>query len=118
MDGQYLYYAKGRGAEGLWRKRLPDGPETVFVPELRAGMWGYWALAEKGLYYVDWPGPGKPATIWWQPFTGRRSEVGTVEGPPATGDSGLAIAPGGRYLLFSQVDQAGSDILLLENYRK
>ena len=80
-DGQHLYYAKGRGAEGLWRKRLPDGPEEVFVPELRAGLWGYWALSAKGLYYFDWAGPGKLATIWWQPFSGRRTQVGTVEGP-------------------------------------
>ncbi len=116
-DGSYLYYAKSRGVDGLWRKRLPDGPEEAFVPELKAGMWGYWALAEKGLYFFDWTGPGKPATIWWQPFAGKRVQAGTVEGPPAVGDTGLALAPGGRYLLYSQMDQSGSDILVVENYR-
>jgi Tol biopolymer transport system component len=116
-DGQYLYYAKGRSAEGLWRKRLPDGLEEVFVPELQAGMWGNWTLSDKGLYFIDWPGAGKPAGIWWQPFTGKRALAGRIEGPPAITDSGFTLSPDRRYLLYSQLDQAGSDILLLENYR-
>jgi hypothetical protein len=33
------------------------------------------------------------------------------------GDSGLAIAPDRKYLLYSQLDQAGSDILVLEHYK-
>ncbi len=117
MDGHWLYYAKGRSAEGLWRKRLPDGPEEAFVPELKPGLWGYWTLADKGLYFLDWPGPGHPAGIWWRPFGGSRAQVGTVDGPPAVGDSGFSLAPNGRYLLYTQMDQAGSDILVLEHYR-
>jgi Tol biopolymer transport system component len=117
-DGKYLYYAKGRGADGLWRKRLPDGDEDVYVPELRTGFWGYWALNEKGLYFVDWAGAGRPASIWWQPFAGRRTLAGTFDGAPAVADSGFALAPNGRYILYSQMDTAGSDILVFENYRE
>lgn len=118
VDGGYLYYAKGRTGEGLWRKRLPDGAEEPYIPELRTGFWGYWALTPKGLYFVDWPGPGKPAAIFWQPFLGKRTQVGSFDGTPAVGDSGMAVAADGRYLLYSQVDTAGSDILVLENYRE
>jgi Tol biopolymer transport system component len=116
-DGAYLYYAKGRSNDGLWRKRLPDGDEEVYVPELKTGFWGYWAVAAKGLYFVDWPGAGQPAGIFWQPFAGKRTQVGSIDGPPAVADSGLALAPDGQYLLYSQVDTAGSDLLMLENYR-
>ena len=41
-----------------------------------------------------------------------------MDGPPAVADSGFALSPDGRYLLYSQVDQAGSDILIMEHYRK
>jgi Tol biopolymer transport system component len=117
-DGRFLYYAKGRSEPGLWRKRLPDGPEEVLVPELQAGFWGYWALAEKGVYFLEWPGPGKSATIWWQPLAGgARIQLGFVVGPPVVGDSGFTVSPDGRYLLYSEVDQAGSDLLILEHYR-
>jgi Tol biopolymer transport system component len=117
-DARILYYAKGRSEPGLWRKRLPDGPEEPCVPELKPGFWGYWALGDKGLYFLEWPGAGKSATIWWQPFAGgSRSHIGLVAGPPVVGDSGFALSPDGRYLLYSQVDQEGSDLLILEHYR-
>lgn len=34
-----------------------------------------------------------------------------------TGAGRLAVSPDGRWLLYPQVDQAGSDILLVENFR-
>ena len=116
FDGKVLYYAKGRSEAGLWRKTLPDGPEQVYIPELKAGFWGYFAVAEKGIYFLDWAGPGNPAGLFFQGST--RQQVGTVDGPPAVADSGFALSPDGRYLLYSQVDQAGSDILIMEHYRK
>jgi hypothetical protein len=116
-DGRQLFYAKGRSAEGIWRKRLPDGPEEDFVPDVKAGFWGYWAVASKGLYFLDWPGAGRPATIFLQPFTGKRSNAGTVDGPPAVADSGFTLSPNQRYLLFAQVDSAGSDLLVVEHYK-
>lgn len=117
FDGSFLYYAKGRSADGLWRKRLPDGDEEAFIPALQTGFWGYWALAEKGIYWAEWPGAGKPVDLWWQPFAGRRARVGALTGPPEVGDSCFALSPDARYLLYSQADQSGSDILLLEHYR-
>jgi Tol biopolymer transport system component/serine/threonine protein kinase len=116
-DGRYLYYAKGRTTEGLWRKRLPDGEEEAFISNLRAGLWGYWTLAPNGVYFLDWSGPSAPAPVWWQPFEGARKQAGTL-GPLVIGGSGFTLSPDGRYLLYSQIDQAGSDILLLEHYRR
>ena len=91
FDGKVLYYAKGRSEAGLWRKTLPDGPEQVYLPELKAGFWGYFAVAEKGIYFLDWAGPGNPAGLFFQGAT--RHQMGTVDGPPAVADSGLRALP-------------------------
>jgi len=114
-DATFLYYAKARNEAGLWRKRLPDGPEEEFIPELKAGFWGYWAVGAKGIYFMDWPAPGKPVELWLQ--SASRVRIGTVDGPPEPADSAFALSPDGRHVLYTQVDHSGSDILILDHYR-
>ena len=61
-------------------------------------------------------GPAVPAPIVFHPFSGAPKPVGAL-GPLSLAGSGFALSPDRRYLLYAQVDQAGSDILLLEHYR-
>jgi hypothetical protein len=49
--------------------------------------------------------------------THKVTPVATLDKPISRSDSGLAISPDHRWLLFSQVDQSGSDIMLVENFR-
>jgi Tol biopolymer transport system component len=116
-DGTYLYYAKGRSAAGLWRKRLPDGPEEPFLDQLKPGYWGYWAVSENGVYFADDPGP-EGRGLYFCDFTTRRvRQISRIEKPLAVADSGLALSPDRQHLLYTQVDQSGSDILLLDHYK-
>ena len=62
-DGHYLYYAKGRSASGLWRKRLPNGDEEAVLDQLKPGYWGYWAVVENGIYFADQTGSSGPGSI-------------------------------------------------------
>ena len=57
-DGKYLYYAKGRGEAGVWRKRLPTGAEEVVLEDVKPGFWGYWAVVEGGIYFASQTGSG------------------------------------------------------------
>jgi hypothetical protein len=43
--------------------------------------------------------------------------VGAIEKEPVAGDSGFAVSPDGRWILYAQRDQSGSDIMLMENFR-
>jgi Tol biopolymer transport system component len=115
--GAWLYYAKGRNVDGLWRKHLPDGVEESVIEELRSGFWGYWAPAKNGVYFVNQPDPGSlPGLYFYETATRKRTQLASLEKPAAVGDSGLALSPDGRYILYAQMDQSGSDILLMNNY--
>ena len=121
-DGKYLYYAKGRSAEGLWRKRLAGGAEELVLPQLKPGYWGYWTVVENGIYFADEPAPtdrrdnGSPSgVIYFYEFATRQSrEISRVDKPLAVTDSAFAVSPDRRYILYTQIDQSGSDINILE----
>lgn len=116
-DGKWLYYAKGRDVGGLWRKRLPDGVEEPVLEELRAGFWGYWAPVKNGVYFVNQADPGTPPGLFfYESATGRRTQIGTLAKPAAVADAGFSVAPDGRHILYAQLDQSGSDILLVKHY--
>ena len=62
-DGKYLYYAKGRGMTGLWRKDLTsaNGLEEPVIESLQ--YWGWWALAPQGIYFLEQPATPGPAKV-------------------------------------------------------
>ena len=117
-DGRYLYYAKGRSAAGLWRKRLPNGAEELVLQQLKPGYWGYWAVVKNGIYFADQPGSSGSGGIFFYDFAiGKTRTVTRVDKPFAVTDSAFAVSPDGRYILYTQVDQSGSDINILERSR-
>ena len=55
-DGRYLYFAKGRGKPGVWRRPLNGDINSREEPVLESvQFWGLWALAKGGIYYLDVP---------------------------------------------------------------
>jgi hypothetical protein len=71
----------------------------------------HWCPDRTGLYFAD---PGRH--IVHQDFATRRlrqiaplAKIGMV--------NGLALSPDGRWLLYGQLDGAGSDIMLVENFQ-
>jgi Tol biopolymer transport system component len=114
-DGRYLYYAKGRSASGLWRKLLPKGVEEPVLPQLKAGYWGYWAVVEQGIYFADQEGSAPPGGIFFYDLATRKiRQVSRTDKPLAVTDSAFAVSPDRRHLLYTQVDQSGSDLFLLD----
>jgi len=115
QDGKYLYYAK-LDAAGLWSIPVEGGEEeSLVLDQLKPREWGYWAVAEGGIYFIN--SEAKPhATIEFYSFaTNRVTPVATIEKEPINWASNLAIAPDGRWILYTQLDQSDSDIMLVEN---
>jgi len=116
-DGELLYYTKGRGPGGIWQMPVA-GDEERQVPELlSAGYWRYWAVLNDGIYFVAPVASARPAINFFSFATHRVMQLGVLERDPLQGPPGLTVSPDGRWVLYAQVDQSVSDIMLVEHFR-
>ena len=115
LDGKVLYYAKGLDVPGLWRIPTDGGEETELISSLEPGYWGYWAVAENGIYYLDTT--AKPRIAFFDVTTHRTTRVFDLENRPAREAPGLAVSPDQGTILYTQVDALSNDIILVENFR-
>ena len=112
---QYLYYAKALDAPGLWRVPLSGGSEEKVLDSPPPGFWGYWAVSANGIYYVDEPAPR--ARIRFRNFRTRRDSVVKVMSNAAwIGSPGMSLSPDGSAIVFVQLDQFSSDLMLVEDF--
>ena len=108
-DGRYLYFTRGDGAEGLWRMALEGGDTVQVAPRLF--RYSY-AVGRDGVYYVT---PRPNSTIRFvDPASGASRDILALD---KTVDLGLALSPDGRFLLFTQEDYIGQDLMLVEDFR-
>jgi len=114
-DGRFLFYAKGLRVPGLWRIPTNGGEEIEVINSLEAGYWGYWAVVENGIYYLD--SAAKPGISFFDIATHRITRVFDLENSPARFAPGLAISPDKETILYTQLDALNSDIILVENFR-
>jgi Tol biopolymer transport system component/DNA-binding winged helix-turn-helix (wHTH) protein len=114
-DGQYLYYSK-LDAPGLWRLPLSGGSEEKVIDFPAPGFFGYWTLGANGIYYVDEAAPR--ARIRFRNFRTRRDSVVKLMSNPAwIGSSGMSLSSDGTAMVFGQLDQFTSDLMLVEDFR-
>ncbi|HZQ22704.1 MAG TPA: winged helix-turn-helix domain-containing protein [Terriglobales bacterium] len=114
-DGKFLFYAKGLNVPGLWRIPVSGGEETEVIRSLEAGYWGYWAVVESGIFYLDTT--TKPAIAFFDLTTHRATRVFDLENRPGREAAGLAVSPDKMTILYTQLDALNSDIVLVENFR-
>ena len=113
-DGQFFYYAKGRGVPGIWRVPVAGGEEAPVLDKHQAGLQRAWKVVNDGIYFTT-PETSAPHLIEFFSFaTGRLTQIAAVDKPFG---SGLSISPDGRWLIYTQRDRTGRDIMLMENFR-
>ena len=114
-DSKFLYYCKFDVA-GLWRIPVSGGEESLVLDQPKQGYWGYWAVVDRGIYFID-PETKPHATIKFFSFaTHRVTQIAAIEKELWQWVPGLAVSPDGRSVLYAQVDRRGSDIMLVENF--
>jgi serine/threonine protein kinase len=111
-DGKSMYYIKGQWSGGLWKMPFNGGEETQILPSVVRRAF---CLVKEGIYFIPEPGDDRKYSIQFLSFTtGKVKTVAPMLAPPT---EGLSASPDGRFLLFSQADEAGSDLMLVENFR-
>ena len=61
--------------------------------------------------------PARYAIFFYEFATRKTTRVFQLAKRNDSGDPGLSLSPDGRTLLFSQLDESGSDLMLLEHFR-
>ncbi len=117
MDGQLVYYSKGHDVPGLWVVPANGGGEKPVISDFNVGFWGYWAVVARGIYFLA-PLPPTRAGVNFYSFDSRSSKlIAILPNEPPFDDSGFAVSPDESRVLYTHVDNSGSDIMLVEDFR-
>ncbi len=109
IDGTFVYYRRG---QDLWRMPVQEGVESKVLESVYATNY---TIGNRGIYFVAMPDMGRNISQirFFRFATGEISTMATIQGIPAWG---LSVSPGEEYLLYSKVDQSGSDLMLVEDF--
>jgi Tol biopolymer transport system component len=112
-DGKFVYYLKGLVNTDVWRMSS-DGTQVTRILE---GLSDYRNLAvvEGGLVFV----PRNTTSLeFLNSATGKIRLISKVDRPLTLFPfGGLAVSPDGRSVLYTQYEQGGSELMLMENFR-
>jgi len=112
-DGKLLYFLS-RGANTSLMMLQLDQPGAA--PQPVTGMPSVsferqWAVASDGIYYVP---QSAPRTLFFYNFATQQSREIFKTDRELGG--GISVSPDGRYLLYSQLDENTSNIMLVSNF--
>jgi Tol biopolymer transport system component len=113
-DGKFLYYNKG-GPEnyGVWRVPTSGGVETQVIDSLHPE--GGWVAINDGIYFISKPDEKGASYIRFKEL--RTGSVRTIAPIERLVWWGFTVSPDRRSFLYSQADDYGSDLMLVENFR-
>jgi Tol biopolymer transport system component/serine/threonine protein kinase len=121
-DGKTLYYSKldrldsTSGLAHLWKVSVEGGEETRVLD--RTIYPRYWAVTDRGIYFVPSEWSPHPAIEFFSFATGRANRVTSLhKAPVGNAHPGLSVSPDGRWILCALLEQDTSDIMLVENFR-
>jgi hypothetical protein len=116
-DGEFLYYSEraGSGAQngkgGLRRLRLNDGEDELVLPSV---TFSNFAVVRDGVYFIPIIDSEGGWTIQFLSFlTLKSSPILHLRGQVS---EGLAVSPDRRSLLYTQLDEQKSDLMLINSF--
>jgi Tol biopolymer transport system component/tRNA A-37 threonylcarbamoyl transferase component Bud32 len=114
-DGKSLYYAKALSDTSLWRMPVEGGPATKVLDSLSSHL--NVAIVDSGIYFV--PATTAPgSSIQFLDFaTNKILPVASFEKALNLGEAGgLAVSPDRKWLLYTRVDEGGSNLMIVEKF--
>ena len=104
------------GSPGIWKVPVEGGEETQVLDQ---GWQSLWALTEQGIYFGEINSSAAPVLKFYR-FATRQTEIFKEFSKDTRLDSdstAFSVSPDGQWILYTQLDQASSDLMLMENYR-
>src|SRR5262249_15434419 len=94
----------------VWKMPVDGGEERQILDSV---IFSAFAVTQNGIYFISERG-SQAGLMYFSFSTGISKAILTIEKPT---HMGLAVSPDEQWLLYSQVDQSGSDLVLVENFR-
>jgi Domain of unknown function (DUF5050) len=111
-DGKSIYYTKEYSSSALWKMPVSGGEEGQVLPSV---VMRAFSLVNEGIYFIPKRDADRKASLQFLSFaTGKVKTVAPISGSSA---EGLSVSPDSRSILFSQFDETGSDLMLVENFQ-
>jgi len=116
LDGKLVFYSKPK-TPGIWSVPVEGGQETLVLEKPGTNEW---AVARDGICFLDWKDALHPVVQFYN-LRNRRSTI-VYEFPQGTNlhntaGTTISISPDERWILYTQLDQAGSNLVPVENFR-
>ena len=112
-DGKVLYFPGNYGDANIMMLALDrPGATPQQVPDMpKISHEAQWALMPDGIYFTT---PASPRTICFYDFATRRTkQIFTADKDLV---EGMSLSPDRRYMLYSQMDEHNSDIMLVDHF--
>ncbi|MBI2690283.1 MAG: PD40 domain-containing protein [Acidobacteria bacterium] len=106
-DGKYLYYTQTRNFGPLLRRPVAGGAPEMVAPEVRRL---FYAVVEDGVYFQR----AERAIYFWDAV---KKQVREVYRPEQSLSLGMAAAPDGKEILYTQVEGQESDLQMIVGLR-
>jgi hypothetical protein len=109
-----IYYSKGwPNALSVWKVPAGGGEEVKVLDSVHT--LGEWTVGQRGIYFFSSPDRQGHSEIRLYEFaTGKIRKLLTIEHKI---DLAIAVSPDGQAILYTQLDEAGKDLMLVENFR-
>ncbi len=116
-DGKFLYYQRYNQArdayDSVWRMPVEGGEEARVIDPIQP-VGGY-SIGQQGIYFFAKPDERGRSDVCLYGFaTGKAKIIATVEG---TISFYIDASPDGQSIVYTHLDQSGSDLMLVENFR-
>jgi Tol biopolymer transport system component len=113
-DGKFLYYCRGWPfAMSVWRMPLEGGEESKVFDSVHPRA--LWTIRPEGIYYFTAPDDKGSSDLCFYEFA--TSKITKILKMERLLMWKIAFSPDGRTILYSQLDESGSDLMLVENFK-
>jgi Tol biopolymer transport system component len=115
-NAKFLYYVKALQATDLWKVPVQGGQAAKVLEGLSTYV--NLAAVDDGIYFVPVRERGRGSSLQFLNFaTNQIKTLASFEKPLDLGSlGGLAVSADGKWILYTQVEQAGSELMLVENF--